>query len=232
MSSFFVDTYRRYKRYTNDIAQWLTNTTNLYEVPIRNVESTGTRAEGEQTPASISQGVVETGRSKGKPRKLARKAGNIPNRPLGPTTVHGLDVDDFLSLASGIAKSEKAKQCVTSRIIYKVRATIEMRTDVSKYYEARGSNNHDPQSFESSNSTHAHFISQLKEVLRTLRPLLVPESQLKPSQETQVAHAPEPKRDSNKFSGFLVERSRNPKRGSIPIKQQPMSTRTSSSKVV
>ena len=134
MTSRFVDTYQRYKQYTNEVVQWLVDTDSrcghtLNKREVRDVTDTKESSIKPVDEKSNKPGI--SGRLKGRVRKLATQAAREESTDGRPdpcqTSHHRLAVAELLSLAKSIAAD--ATTIVPIRVLELVRATIGMRKE-------------------------------------------------------------------------------------------------------
>ena len=145
-TSLFMDTYQRYKRQSDEIAEWL----------VENADKAGYKLMPEESQRAVNQ--APSVRLKGKARKEAKR--NIEHRtpqpaiPTGPT--YRVKVSEFTKLAQSIAHSSKPKIRITSKLMGALQRVIAVRRDFSRYYER--------QTDSVSNSNHEYFVSTLSKV--------------------------------------------------------------------
>ena len=162
-----VDTYRKYKKGTNNFVQWLAET----------ARATGTVND---VFKDSRQDVVPPtgGRLKGAARKEAKKAGMTHNT----TATCQITTKSFLTLATAIAADKRT--CVPLAVFTTLRAVIQGRKDCAAWYSMISDQTDD--AAKESNAGHRHFIKLLEDVLEIIKPKL-PQIQRQPLKAAKTA---------------------------------------------
>jgi hypothetical protein len=167
LAPLLVDTYRKYKKGTNNFVQWLTET----------ARATGT--VNDMFKDSRQDVVPPTGgRLKGAARKEAKKAGLTHNT----TATCQITTKSFLTLATAIAADKRT--CVPSAVFTTLHAVIQGRKDCAVWYSMISDQTDD--AAKESNAGHRHFIKLLEDVLEIIKPKL-PQIQRQPLKAAKTA---------------------------------------------
>ena len=167
LAPLLVDTYRKYKKGTNNFVQWLTET----------ARATGT--VNDMFKDSRQDVVPPTGgRLKGAARKEAKKAGLTHNT----TATCQITTKSFLTLATAIAADKRT--CVPPAVFTTLHAVIQGRKDCAVWYSMISDQTDD--AAKESNAGHRHFIKLLEDVLEIIKPKL-PQIQRQPLKAAKTA---------------------------------------------
>ncbi|CAN9098938.1 unnamed protein product [Alternaria alternata] len=167
LAPLLVDTYRKYKKGTNNFVQWLAET----------ARATGTVND---VFKDSRQDVVPPtgGRLKGAARKEAKKAGRTQNA----TATCQITTKSFLTLATAIAADKRTS--VPPEVFTTLRAVIRGRKDCAVWYSMISDQVDD--AAKESNAGHRHFIKLLEDVLGIIKPKL-PQIQRQPLKAAKTA---------------------------------------------
>jgi len=175
-----VDTYRRYKKGTDNFVQWLAETARDTGL----VESVFKAGLKEQAPAA-------GGRLKGKARKEAKKAGLTTNAAKLEVPIKAM-----VELAEAIVTTNKVE--VPRSVLTTLGAVIRGRKDCATWYILN--QNDADEEMRKNNARHQYFIEVLEELRDTLK-----KSQPSTKQTAQQASDPDSKRNANMFACLELE---------------------------
>jgi hypothetical protein len=144
-----VDTYRRYKKGTENFVQWLAGTARATGT----VDSVFAASLQEQVPAA-------GGRLKGKARKEAKKAGLATN-----TTTYQVSINTFVKLARAITDTSNIE--VPHSVFATLSAVVRGRKDCAAWYVLN--QDHANDTMKANNDRHQHFIEILEDTLQMLK---------------------------------------------------------------
>ncbi|MCJ1407255.1 hypothetical protein MMC19_001326 [Ptychographa xylographoides] len=183
MASIFVNTYQLYKKQTDQLAQWLLDTAERYGYSLK-VQSTSSVAQ-KDTTLHTKANAKKTRR--GKSREEAH-----PDHTPSPTPAYPIRLSQFTELAKVIAIRWRENSKVLGTIVALVEQIIEMRRNVSRYYTMQITCQNDNHTLQVDNLKHIHFISQLEDVLQSLKSIAddPTEAVAPPTNETRlISHA-------------------------------------------
>ncbi|KAL1799870.1 hypothetical protein ACET3X_000212 [Alternaria dauci] len=183
LAPLLVDTYRKYKKGTNNFVQWLAET----------ARATGTVND---VLKDSRQDVVPPtgGRLKGVARQQAKKAGLTHD----PTITCQVTNKSFLTLATAIAADKHT--CVPPAVYNMLRAVTQGRKECANWYLMASDETDD--AVKESNVGHRKFIQLLEDVLEILKPKQ-PHTQHQPLRTARNA----PLHTSNAYEHLVVEDS-------------------------
>ncbi|MCJ1231126.1 hypothetical protein MMC12_007802 [Toensbergia leucococca] len=160
------DRYKRYKRETADLVQWLVETAKAYENVAKLPTATKRQkknAKKKAKAAARADGVTEL------PVAVEARANlSSEQQPAtDPPSKHTIPLRDFVPLAQRIAKFTTSPAKAPAVISKTLRSIIASRKRCAKWYENQVAN--EPL-FKGNNHTHMHFIRVLEQVFEILYP--------------------------------------------------------------
>ena len=176
MSLQLTDTYARYKRYTDDLAQWLVDAASWQGVALKGELSQGGKRTSQGDKKTVAENskaaVASSSRLKGKARKLAQQAELDANETTlaHSQSTYRLGLKDFVDLAQKITGRAQKGMTVPSHVLDKIKTIINMRRSVSEYYKLQNSTKSDSDEVTASQASHAYFIDRLQDVFNILDP--------------------------------------------------------------
>jgi hypothetical protein len=180
LSSLLVDTYRKYKKGTENVVQWLAET----------ARSTG--AVEDLFRDGAQDAVPATGgRLKGKARKAAKMSGSTTR-----TSTFRVPIRSFTTLAKAIANAAGLE--VPGSFFTTIRAVIRGRKECARWYLMNQEDANDV--MEENNKGHQHFIETLENVLDVLQA-----KQLKMKLPTFQNNVPNTRKVTNIFECLKLE---------------------------